>query len=69
MNLDLGKRVWFGTLFSDDMLLPKEELIEAGLAYYTNKDEEYLNCDSENKPWFKICTRNHIAEYVNQIIN
>ena len=66
---ELGKKVFFGTLTKIDLLLDKKILVQAGLDYYKNNDEEYLNCEQSNKNWFENCTRNHILQFINQIKN
>lgn len=63
---ELGKKVFFGTLTKIDLLLDKKILVQAGLDYYKNNDEEYLN-EQVNKSWFENCTRNHILQFINQI--
>ena len=63
---ELGKKVLFGTLTKNDLLLDKKILVQAGLDYYKNNDEEYLN-EPVNKGWFENCTRNHILQFINQI--
>lgn len=63
---ELGKKVLFGTLTKNDLLLNKKILVEAGLDYYKNNDEEYLN-EQVNKGWFLICTKNELIQYINQI--
>jgi len=63
---ELGKKVLFGTLTKIDLLLDKKILVQAGLDYYKNNDEEYLN-EPLNKGWFEICTKNEILQYINQI--
>ena len=69
-NLEkLGKKVLFGTLTKIDLLLDKKILVQAGLDYYKNNDEEYLNCEPSNKGWFENCTKNHILQFINQIKN
>ena len=65
---ELGKKVLFGTLTKNDLLLDKKILVQAGLDYYKNNDEEYLN-EQVNKGWFENCTRNHILQFINQIKN
>ena len=64
---ELGKKVFFGTLTKIDLLLDKKILVQAGLDYYKNNDEEYLNCEPSNKIWFENCTRSHILQFINQI--
>lgn len=64
---ELGKKVFFGTLTKIDLLLDKKILVQAGLDYYKNNDEEYLNCEPSNKSWFENCTRSHILQFINQI--
>lgn len=63
---ELGKKVLSGNLSKNDLLLDTKILIEAGLEYYKNNDEEYLN-EQINKPWFLICTKNDIIQYINKI--
>ena len=66
-NLEkLGKKILFGTLTKNDLLIDKKILVQAGLDYYKNNDEEYLN-EPVNKGWFEICTKNHILQFINQI--
>lgn len=66
---NLGKRVWFGNLTNEDLTLPKSELISAGINYYKNEDEEFLNCEPSSKNWYELCTKTIIIDYINQIIN
>ena len=61
---NLGYRVLFGNLSKNDLLLETNILVQAGLEYYKNNDDEYLQ-ETVNKKWFEICTKNDILEYIN----
>jgi hypothetical protein len=64
---ELGKKVFYGELTKIDLLIETKILVEAGLDYYKNFDDEYLDCEQSNKGWFEICTQNGLLEYVNQL--
>jgi hypothetical protein len=63
---ELGKKVFFGKLTQIDLLIETKILVKAGIDYYKNNNEEYLN-EQLNKNWFEVCTINHIFQYVNQL--
>jgi len=63
---NLGKKVICGGLTKVDLLIDTKILVQAGIDYYKNNDEEYLN-EQLNKNWFEVCTINHILHYINQI--
>jgi len=65
---NLGKKVIFGDLTKVDLLIDTKILVQAGIDYYKNNDQEYLN-EQLNKNWFEVCTINHIFQYINQIKN
>lgn len=63
---NLGKRVFFGNLSKDDLLLEANILIQVGIEYYKNNDDEYLK-ENVNKKWLEICTKNDIIIYINHL--
>ena len=65
---NLGKKVIYGDLTKVDLLIDRKILVQAGIDYYKNNDEEYLN-EQSNKGWFEVCTKNHLCQYINQIKN
>jgi hypothetical protein len=65
---NLGKKVIYGDLTKVDLLIDTKILVQAGIDYYKNNDQEYLN-EQLNKNWFEVCTINHIFQYINQIKN
>lgn len=65
--MELGKRVWFGELTRADLKKAKDELVRAGVEYYKNNDEEYTDCDKDNKNWVLSCTSSHIREYISKV--
>ena len=48
---ELGKKVFFGNLSKNDLLLETNILVQAGLEYYKNNDDEYLQ-ETVNKKCF-----------------